>query len=68
VDRPREKWKPNLKIIKEMVQFVMKTGRFQPKATIVQHIGVTEEAGVVEEVGAAEETEESDDESVGRSL
>jgi hypothetical protein len=63
VDGPREKWKRNLKIIKAMVQFVMKTGRFQPKATIAEDIGVTEEAGVV-----AEETEECDDESVGRSL
>jgi hypothetical protein len=68
VDRPREKWKSNLKIIKAMVQFVMKTGKFQPKATIAEDIGVTEEAGVVEWAGVAEETEGSDDESVGRSL
>jgi hypothetical protein len=51
-----------------MIQFVMKTGRFQPKATIAEDIGVTEEAGVVEEAGGAEETEESNDGSVGRSL
>jgi hypothetical protein len=68
VDGPRENWKPNLKIIKAVIQFVMKTGRFQPKATIAEDIGVVEEAGVVEGAGVAEETEESDDESVERSL
>jgi hypothetical protein len=64
VDRPFEKWKPNPKIIKATIQFVMKTGGFQPKITIAEHTGVTEEAGI----GVAEEMEESDDESVGRSL
>jgi hypothetical protein len=68
VDGLREKWKPNLKIIKATVQSVMKTGRFQPKATIAEDIGVTEEAGVVEGAGVAETTEGSDDEIVGRSL
>jgi len=67
VDGPREKWKPNLKIIKAMIQFVMKTGRFQAKAVIPEDIGVTEETGVIEGTGVAEETE-GDDESVGRSL
>jgi hypothetical protein len=59
---------PNLKIIKAMIQFVIKTGRFRPKATIAENIGVTEEAGVVERAGGAEETEGSNDESVGSSL
>jgi hypothetical protein len=58
VNGPREKWKPNLKIIKAVIQFVMKTGRFQPKATIAEDIGVVEEAGVVEGAGVAEETEQ----------
>jgi hypothetical protein len=68
VDGPREKWKPNLKVIKATIQFVMKTGRFQPKATITKGIRVAEEAGVVEGAGGAEETEEIDEESMGRSL
>ena len=34
VDGPREKWKPNLKVIKATIQYVMKTGRFQLKATL----------------------------------
>ena len=68
MDGPREKWKPNLKVIKAMIQFVMETGRFQPKAIIREKIGVAEEAREVEETGVEIETEESDDESVGRSL
>ena len=52
--------KPNLKVIKAVIQFVVKTGRFQPKA-IVEDVDTAEEAGVVVEA------EGSDDESVGRS-
>jgi hypothetical protein len=68
VDGPRNRWKPNLKIIKAIIQFVIKTMRFQPKATIAEDIKVAEEAGVAEGAGVAEETEESDDESEERSL
>jgi hypothetical protein len=70
VDGPREKWKPNLKVIKAIIQFVINTGRFQPKATVAEEIGVieevVEEAGDREEAGIAQEIEESDDD-VGRS-
>lgn len=49
----------------------MNTGRFQPKATVAEEIGVAEdaveEAGDGEEAGVARELEESDDD-VGRSL
>jgi len=38
------KWKPNLKIIKAIIQFVMKTGRFQLKAIEAEEVGITEKA------------------------
>jgi hypothetical protein len=40
VDGPREKWKPNLKVIKATIQYVMKIGRLQPKATLAGDAGV----------------------------
>jgi hypothetical protein len=49
VDGPREKWKPNPKIIKAAIQFVMKMERFQLRATIVEDIcGGTGGVGVAE--------------------
>jgi hypothetical protein len=54
VDGPREKWKPNLKVIKATIQYVMKTGRLQPKATLAGDPGV-EVTRAVEETGTAEE-------------
>jgi hypothetical protein len=57
-----------LKAIKAMIQFVMKTGRFQPKTTVAEDIRVAEGAGVVVGVGVARKTENSDDEIVGRGL
>jgi hypothetical protein len=53
----REKWKPNLRVIKAVIQFVMNTERFQPKATIADDTGVAEgaddEASVAQEIGDA---------------
>jgi len=46
---PRERWKPYLKIIKAIIQYVIKTGRFQPKATVGEEIEVADVVGVVEE-------------------
>jgi hypothetical protein len=54
VDGPREKWKPNLQVIKATIQYVMKTARFQPKATLAGEAGV-EVTRAVEETGTAEE-------------
>jgi len=59
-DGPVEKWTPNLKVIKAVIQFVIKTGRFQPKAMV-------EEIKITGEVGGEEVEEESDRESVGSS-
>ena len=39
VDGPKEKWKPNVKVIKAAIQFVKATGRFQPRARIVERVG-----------------------------
>ena len=48
MDGPYEKWRPNLKVIKEIIQYMIKTGRFQPKAkTVGEEIEVTEGAGAV---------------------
>jgi hypothetical protein len=46
VDRPKEKWKPDIRVIKEVIQFVKATERFQPRATIVERV---EEAEIIEE-------------------
>jgi hypothetical protein len=46
VDRPKEKWKPDIKVIKVTIQFVKATERFQPRATIVEGV---EEAEIIEE-------------------
>jgi hypothetical protein len=71
VDGPREKWKPNLRVIKAMTEFVMNTGRFQLKATVAEYTSVAEradeEAEYGEEASVAQEIGESDD-NVGRSL
>ena len=48
-----------------MIQFVMKTGRFQPKATVAEE--TVKEAGDGEEIGVARESKESGDD-VGRSF
>jgi len=66
VDGPRERWKPDLKIIKAIIQYVIKTGRFQPKATVGEEIEVADVVGVVEETEVGEVTGESEDD-VGRS-
>jgi hypothetical protein len=54
-----------------MIQFVMNTKRFQPKATVADDTGVAEGideiAGDGEEASVAREVGESDD-NVGRSL
>ena len=67
VDGPREKWKPNLKIIKATIQFVIKTKRFQPKATIAEYTkGI--EARAIEDTKVLGEMVVSNNESVGSSL
>jgi len=67
VDGPREKWKPNLKIIKATIQFVIKTKRFQPKATIAEYTeGI--EARAIEDTRVLGEMVVSDNKSVGSSL
>jgi hypothetical protein len=65
VDGPCEKWKPDLKVIKAMIQFVMKTGRFQPKATVAEAESEDEEDR--DEAGMEQDIEGSDD-HVGSSL
>jgi hypothetical protein len=53
----REKWKPNLRVIKAVIQFVMNTERIQPKVTIADDTGVAEgaddEASAAQEIGDA---------------
>jgi hypothetical protein len=39
VDRAREKWKPNMKVLKAVIQYVKATKRFQPRAVIMEEIG-----------------------------
>jgi hypothetical protein len=34
MDGPREKWKPNLTVIKAVTRFVLATGRLQPKTGV----------------------------------
>jgi hypothetical protein len=46
VDRPKEKWKPDIKVIKVVIQFVKATERFQPRTTIVERV---EEAETIRE-------------------
>jgi hypothetical protein len=71
VDGPCEKWKPNLKVIKAMIQFVIKTGRFQPRATEVDEViidEVIEDGEEEDEVDTGLEMEEdSGDDDVGGS-
>jgi hypothetical protein len=60
VDRASEKWKPNMKVLKAMIQYVKDTKRFQARATVIGE-------EVVEEAGVAQGREERDDD-VGGSL
>ena len=48
MDRPYEKWKPNMKVIKAIIQYVIKKRRFQLKAIVREEIEVAEEAEAVE--------------------
>jgi hypothetical protein len=61
VDGAPERWKPDMRVIKAMVQYVKDTKRFQPKATVMGEAEVAEEVGVAQGIG------ERDDE-VGGSL
>ena len=38
VDGAREKWKPNTKVVKAVIHFVMATKRFQPRAVAAEDI------------------------------
>jgi hypothetical protein len=55
VDGTRERWKPNMKVLRAVIQCVKDTKRFQPRATVIEEIGAAEEARVLEEAGAGEE-------------
>ena len=50
VDGAREKWKPNIKVLRAVIQYVKDTRRFQPKAVILGEAGVGEDVGVEEGV------------------
>jgi hypothetical protein len=39
MDGTREKWKPNMKVLKAAIQYVKVTKRFQPRAVITEEIG-----------------------------
>jgi hypothetical protein len=39
VDGTREKWKPNIKVLKAVIEYVKATKRFQPRAVIIEEIG-----------------------------
>jgi hypothetical protein len=36
VDRACERWKPNIKVLKAVIQYVKATKRFQPRAVVVE--------------------------------
>jgi len=46
---PKEKWKPDVRVIKAAVQFVKATGRFQPRATIAEGVREVREAEIIGE-------------------
>jgi len=54
VDGKQERWKPNVKVLKAMIQYVKDTKRFQPKATAMGEAEVVEEA-VAQEIGERDE-------------
>jgi hypothetical protein len=35
-DGAREKWKPNMKVLKAVIQYVKATKRFQPRSVIIE--------------------------------
>jgi hypothetical protein len=39
VDGAKEKWKPNMGVIRAVIQYVRATGRFQLRATVVEDTG-----------------------------
>jgi hypothetical protein len=51
VDGASERWKPNMKVLKAVTQYVKDTKRFQPGATVMEETGAADEAGVTEEAG-----------------
>ena len=59
LDGASEKWKPDMKVLKAMIQYVKDTKRFQARATIIGE--------VIEEAGVAQGRGERDDD-VGGSL
>ena len=36
VDRTHERWKPNIKVLKAVIQYIKATKRFQPRAVVVE--------------------------------
>jgi len=49
IDGPKEKWKPDVRGIKAVIQFVKATGRFQPKAATAEEVGEAGEAEIIGE-------------------
>jgi hypothetical protein len=43
MDGARERWKPNMKVLMAVIQYVKGTKRFQLRATVIDEIGVAEE-------------------------
>jgi hypothetical protein len=60
VDGARERWKPDMKVLRAVIQYVKDTKRFQPRTTVIEDTGATEEAGVAGETGGAEEAGETE--------
>jgi hypothetical protein len=77
VDGARERWKPNMKVLRAVIQYVKDTKRFQPRATVTEKIreieetGAVGEAGVVDETGVVKESgaaEEAGEQTLGREM
>jgi hypothetical protein len=45
VDGTQERWKPNMKVLRTVIQYVKATKRFQQRAVIAEEAGVVEDAG-----------------------
>jgi hypothetical protein len=59
VDGAGERWKPNVKVLRAVTQYVKDTKRFQARAMVMEGTGAVEKAG---------ETENGERDEVGGSL
>jgi hypothetical protein len=50
VDGPSERWKPSMKVLKAVIQYVKATRRFQPRAVMAEETEGAELAEVIEEI------------------